>query len=107
MTLNVTYTGIESTSAIAEYIDEKMQGLTKYFEGIKHIDVEVGKASNHHQKGDIFMCKAAVETLKEVIRIEKDEEELYKAIDKVRDHLRMELASLKERIQDRQRGEGV
>lgn len=107
MTLNITYTGIDSTPAIAAYIEEKMEGLTKYFDGIKHMDVEVGRSTHHHQKGDVFMCKVAVETLKEVIRMEKEEDELYKAIDKVRDHLRMELASLKERIQDQQRGEGV
>lgn len=100
MTINITYHGIDSTPAIAAYVEEKMQGLTKYFDGIKHMDIEVGMSTRHHQKGDIFVCKAVVETLKEVIRIEKEEEELYKAIDTVKDHLRMELASLKDRIQD-------
>ncbi len=84
-----------------------MQGLTKYFDGIKHMDIEVGMSTHHHQKGDIFKCKVVIETLKEVIRIEKEEEELYKAIDEVKDHARLELSSLKERIQDRQRGESV
>lgn len=107
MTLNTTYHGIESTPAIAAYVDEKMQGLTKYFDGVKHMDVEVGMSTHHHQKGDIFMCKAVVETLKEVLKVEREEDDLYKAIDKVRDHLRMELASLKERIQDQQRGAGI
>ena len=107
MTINIAYHGIDSTPAIAQYVDEKMQGLEKYFDGIQHMDVEVGMASQHHQKGDIFKCKVVIETLKEVIRLEKQEEDLYKAIDKVRDHARMELASLKERIQDRQRGEAV
>ncbi len=107
MTINLTYHGIDSTPAISAYVDEKLQGLTKYFESIDHIDVEVGKTSEHHQKGDIFCCKAAVQVHKEVIRIEREAEELYKAIDKVRDHLRMELSSLKERIQDRQHGEGI
>ncbi len=107
MTINITYHGIDSTPAIAAYVEEKMQGLTKYFDGIKHMDVEVGMTTHHHQKGDIFVCKAVVETLKEVIRIEKDEEELYKAIDKVKDHLRTELTSLKERIQDQQHAGGV
>ncbi len=107
MTINITYHGIESTPAITAYVEEKMQGLSKYFEGIQHIDVEVGRSTQHHQKGDIFFCKAAVEVSKDVIRIEREEEELYKAIDKVKDHLRMELASLKERIQDRQHGDGI
>lgn len=107
MTINIAYHGIDSTPAIAQYVDEKMQGLEKYFGGIQHMDVEVGMASQHHQKGDIFKCKVVIETLKEVICLEKQEEDLYKAIDKVRDHARTELASLKERIQDRQRGEAV
>jgi ribosomal subunit interface protein len=107
MTTNITYHGIESTPAITAYAEEKMQGLTKYFDGIKHMDIEVGMSTHHHQKGDIFKCKVVIETLKEVIRIEKEEEELYKAIDEVKDHARLELSSLKERIQDRQRGESV
>ena len=101
MTINITYHGIDSTPAIAQYVEEKMQGLDKYFDGIKHIDVEVAMTTHHHQKGDIFACKTAVDTLKEVIRVEKEADDLYKAIDKVRDHLRAELSSLKERIQDR------
>ncbi len=107
MTINTTYHGIESTPAIAAYVEEKMQGLTKYFDGIQHIDIEIGLSSHHHQKGDIFLCKAVVQTLSQVMKIEKEEEELYKAIDKVRDHLRTELSSLKEKIQDRHHGEGV
>ncbi|MBP9762249.1 ribosome-associated translation inhibitor RaiA [Patescibacteria group bacterium] len=100
MTINISYHGIDSTPAIAAYVEEKMEGLSKYFDGIKHIDVEVGLSSNHHQKGDVFLCKAVVETLKEVLRIEKQEDDLYKAIDKVKDHLRAELADLKDRIQE-------
>lgn len=104
MTTNITYHGIEPTAAITAYVEEKMQGLTKYFEGIKHMDI--GISAIHHQ-GDVFKCKVVVETLKEVIRIEKEEEDLYKAIDKVKDHVQMELTSLKGQIQDHQHGEGI
>ncbi len=106
MTINTTYHGIESTPAIAAYVQEKFEGLNKYFDGVQHIDVEVGKSTHHHQKGEVFVCKAVVQTLKDVLRIEKEADDLYKAIDQVKDHLRSELADLKDRIHEQQHGGG-
>ena len=100
MTINVLYQGIESTPAIAEYIDEKMSGLAKYDDQIEHIDAEVGRPSQHHQKGDIFCCKILIQVKGDVIRIEREAEDLYKAIDHTKDQARMELASRKERMRE-------
>jgi len=36
--------------------------------------------------------------------MEKEAEDLYKAIDKVKDHLRVELTKIKEKLQDRSTG---
>lgn len=95
MTINVTHQGIELTTAINAYIQEKMEGLSKYFDGIRHIDVVVGKTNRFE-----FFCHANVQTNSEVVRVERSEDDLYKAIDKVRDHLRVELSDLKKRLQD-------
>lgn len=107
MTINTTYHGIESTPAITAYVQEKFEGLNKYFDGVQHIDVEVGMSTHHHQKGEVFFCKAVVQTLKDVLRVEKEESDLYKAIDKVKDHLRSELAELKQRIHEQRQAGGV
>lgn len=94
MTINIRARGVELTPAIKEYVEEKMQALEKYAE-VTHMDVEVGMSSHHHHKGDVFQCKVVVDVAGEVVCVEKEEEDLYKAIDKVKDHLRESLADLK------------
>ena len=98
MTLNISHRGIDLTQAIHQYVEEKMQSLGKYSQDIEHIDVEVGLTSGHHQKGKIYQCKANVQASGKMIHLEKEAEDLYKAIDKVRDHLRAELSDLKKRL---------
>ncbi|MDO8584189.1 MAG: ribosome-associated translation inhibitor RaiA [bacterium] len=103
MTLNITHRGIELTPAIKAYVEEKMASLEKYSADIRHADVEVGMTNKHHQKGDIFECRVVLQVEGDVMRIEREAEDLYKSIDKVRDHLRVELVSRKERLNDKKR----
>lgn len=101
MTINLIQKGIELTPAIRAYVEEKMETLQKYMEGIDHVDVEVGMSTQRHNKGDVFLCKANVKIAGELVHIEREEEDLYKAIDKVRDHLRETLAQSKKRQEDK------
>ena len=101
MTINISYRGVESTPAIQAYVEEKMQSLDKFSPEIRLIDVEVGLLNQHHQKGKIFECRAVMQLNSDVVRIEKDAEDLYKAIDKVRDHLRVNLSDRKPRLGDK------
>lgn len=101
MTINIHARGIELTPAIKQYAEEKMSSLEKYLDSIRHMDVEVGRAAGHSQKGDVFECKAVVQIGGEVMKIERDAEDLYKAIDKVKDHLRVELSDWKKRQDER------
>lgn len=78
-----------------------MQTLLKYQDTIHHMDVEVGLVSGHHQKGDIFQCKAVIAFDGDTLTLAREEEDLYKAIDKVRDHLRVELTDWKKRQMDK------
>ncbi|MCK9361130.1 ribosome-associated translation inhibitor RaiA [Patescibacteria group bacterium] len=101
MTINIHARGIELTPAIKQYTEEKMQSVEKYLESIQHMDVEVGRADGHKHKGDVYECKVVVQIGGEVMKIERDAEDLYKAIDKVRDHLRVELSDWKKRMDER------
>lgn len=101
MTINLHARGIELTPAIKQYVEEKMQSLEKYLESIRQMDVEVGRADGHHHKGDVYECKAVVQIGGEVMKIEREAEDLYKAIDKVKDHLRVELTDWKKRMDER------
>jgi putative sigma-54 modulation protein len=104
MTINITHRGIELTEAIRDYTQEKMESLEKYGKQIRLIDVEVGKTSLHHHKGDVFLCEATIHLEDgHQIRLEREAEDLYKAIEKVRDHARNELAEHKEKRIDREK----
>ena len=103
MTFHIRAMGMEPTPAIQSYVEEKLTGLEKFYDGIIHIEVDLGKDTNHHNKGDIFTCIAMVQVPGDMLRVEKTEEDLYKAIDKVRDHLREMLVERKERMREERR----
>ncbi len=89
MKFNLKSTNLELTPAINSYIEEKIDSIEKYLGSLQIInfDFEVELTTNHHNKGDIFRAEANLEVAGELLRVEKTEEDLYKAIDKVKDHL--------------------
>ena len=101
MTINIRATHIELTDAIRDYAEEKMNSIQKYFDNIQHIDIDVGKRSEHHHKGVVYYAEVNVAVPKTMIRVVKESEDLYKAIDKVRDHLKVECDKRKGKMRDK------
>jgi len=106
MTINIRAHDMELTQAIRDYAEEKMQSLEKFLDSIRHIDIEVGRASGHSHKGDVYECKVNVQIGGNVMQVDREAEDLYKAIDKVRDHMRVELTEWKRKMDERDRGAG-
>ncbi len=98
MNIQIRATGMELTESIKSYIEEKMQSLEKFFDNIQHINVDVGMRSHHHNKGDIYYAEVNMSIPGNFVRVEKQEADLYKAIDKVKDHLKVELDEVKEKM---------
>lgn len=105
MTINIRGTGIELTPAIRQYVEEKMNTLVRFWHEIVQVNVDVGIRSHHHQKGDIFYVEANLHLPGHLIRVVKEEQDLYKAIDKVKDHLKVELKTMKEKARRRDKQE--
>lgn len=103
MTINIRAVGMELTPAIRQYVEEKFGSLDKFAPKAMQIDVSVGKESDHHNKGDVFVCIANMEMPGDLLRVERNAKSLYKAIDKVKDHLRETLAQRKEKKADEHR----
>jgi len=105
MQIKIKGTKIELTDAIKGYVQDKMDMLERDLGTIKPIncDVEVGMTSNHHQKGDIYRAEVNLQLNGEMLRVEKTEDDLYKAIDKVKDHLAMAIKKYKEKKIDKKR----
>jgi len=82
---------MELTDAIKDYIEKKIGTLDKFYDKILKADVKVGKESDHHLKGEIFICECKLDVPGVDLFASKNEKNLYKAIDKVRDYLEGEL----------------
>lgn len=96
MNININFTGMEATDAIKEYITEKVESLTTFFEGISSADIDVGMKSQHHNKGKIYYAEFKLQIpSRPSLYLSKDAEDLYKAIDKVKDHMKVELEKIK------------
>ncbi len=105
MQIKIKATKIELTPKIKDYIQEKMNMLEKYLGSIQvlNCDIEVGMSIGNQASGEIYRAEANLEVPGELLRVEKTEKDLYKAIDKVKDHLVRSIRRYKERRMDRNR----
>lgn len=105
MKIRIKATKIELTPEIKEYVQEKMDMLEKYLGDIKvmHCDVEVGLAFGGQQSGKIYRAEVNLELPGEMLRVEKSEADLMKAIDKVKDHLTRSIRRYKQKRVDKNR----
>ncbi|RLC37116.1 ribosome-associated translation inhibitor RaiA [Candidatus Falkowbacteria bacterium] len=105
MQIKIKATKIDLTPKIKDYIQEKMDMLEKYLGSIDVIncDVEVGMSIGGQNSGKIFRAEVNLQLPGELIRIEKTEKELFKAIDKVKDHLTRSIKRYKEKRIDKKR----
>ena len=65
---------------------------------------EVEKIVGGQSKGDIFRAEVNLSVPHELIRVEKTATDLYKAIDKVKDHLDEMIVKYREKARDKRRG---
>lgn len=105
MQIKIKATQIELTPSVRDYIQDKMDMLDKYFGEISvlNCDFEIEKTKGNQNKGKIFRAEANLNVPGELIRVEKTASDLYKAIDKVKDHLPRSIKRYKEKRRDKER----
>lgn len=89
MKINIKTSNIELTPAISEYIHKKMGMVEKFLGKIEvvHCDFEIELTTKHHNKGEIFRAEVSLAIPGELIWADFTADDLYKAIDKVKDHI--------------------
>ena len=97
MNIQIKGTGMELTDAIKQYAGDKVKMLEKFFDRITDVAIDVGMESHHHLKGKIYYAEVNMRVPGKLIRVRKNAIDLYKAIDKVKDHLKVELQGMKEK----------
>ena len=100
MKVTIKATNLDLTPEVKRAIEEKIATLDKF---IPHINtsieafVEIAVETRHHKKGKIYYAEAAIKVPGEIIRSEAREENVYKAINTVKDELQALLKKHKER----------
>lgn len=99
MQTRIKATKIELTDAIKDYVEQKMNMLEKYLGSFnaQNCDVEVGMITSKHQKGKIYRAEINLQVPGELLRVEKEAEDLFKAIDKVKDHMAQLIVKYKDK----------
>lgn len=103
MIITIQATGIDLTDSIKEYATEKITSLGKFFDGIVAADIDIGMRGHHHQKGDVFYAEVNMSIPGHLLRVVKESNDLYKAIDKVRDHYKVEFEKIKGKMRGKDR----
>lgn len=91
---------LELTTALEQYVEEKVLSLNKFCSHAGEdttVNVEIGKSTNHHQKGPYFFAEFMVQLPGVLLRAQAEEEDLYAAIDKAKDELKRQLIDDKEK----------
>ncbi len=90
MKINIKATGIELTPAISGYAQKKIASIEKYLDkGMVDIvaQVEVGRSTRHHKAGNVFRAEVHIIGGGLDLYAVSEREDLYAAIDDVRDEI--------------------
>lgn len=100
MNLNIKTTNISLTPAISEYLEKKLRSLDKFIDIDRdnvYIQAEVGKTTNHHKSGDVFKAEINLRIGGNNYRAVSEKDDLYAAIDEVKDELSRAVKSGKDK----------
>lgn len=106
MEIKIKTTAIELTDAIRQYVDERMESIAKLvddYDSAAMVEVEVGKSTQHHNKGPYMVAEINLTFLGNLFRAVEEREDLYEAIDVCKDDVRRQLVDHKDRAKDEQR----
>lgn len=96
-------TNMEMTEAIEAYVREKLEVVDKLmidFRPEPEAAVELGKTSTHHANGPFFFAEITMTVPSNVLRARTEAEDLYEAIDLMKDDLRRQVVDIKEKMVD-------
>ena len=105
MKINLQGKGIELTESIKDYVLKRVTNLEKLISGIEAgkgeamVNFEVVKTTNHHKAGEIFHASCMIRIDGKKFYGESNHEDLYNAIDEVKETLFNEISKNKDRNQ--------
>lgn len=107
MQVDIKTKNIELTDAIRSAVEEKMSSLEKKVERFGEsvtAEVEVGKTTHHHHKGDVFRAEVHVRLPGKLVYAENTNEDLYAAVNQAKREAERQIIDYKEKLRDNRRG---
>ncbi|MEZ0208898.1 MAG: ribosome-associated translation inhibitor RaiA [Candidatus Paceibacterota bacterium] len=100
--MHIIITGVhmEMTDSIRSYALEKMRTLEKYVptgDTSGKLTIELSRTTTHHAHGDVFQAEGILHVRGKETAVRTTQDDLYKAIDIVKDMLARELAQHKDK----------
>ena len=101
MRVTIRQKNFEITPALHAYIEEKVLAPVRKF--VAHIplpdlpilDLEIGRWTRHHKKGDVYRVTASLALNGKLIRAESENEDIHAACDEVQEALTREITTYK------------
>ena len=109
MILNIKATKTTLTPSLREYIEKKLSALDKLMAGDTDgvmVRVEIGRTTTHHKKGEVYRAEIKISMGKTSLYAEAADQDIYAAIDSVKDEVLRELKSYKTKFSDKKKTGG-
>jgi ribosomal subunit interface protein len=106
MNIKIKATNIKLTDYLLKLVNKKIKKIEKLLPENQDliIEVELGKTTRHHQKGDLFRAEIQVEVPKgKMLRAVSEKEDFYSALVDVREELEVQIKKHKEKMSLEQR----
>jgi putative sigma-54 modulation protein len=99
MNINIKATEITLSAPISDYVNRRLRKISELLDkdpGTR-CNIELAKTTGHHQKGPIFKAEIHIVGAGKDVYAVSEKEDLYAAIDAVRDDILRELKAEKEK----------
>lgn len=105
-------TRLELTPSIKTYVDQKIGGVGKFIKrfevaGERTAFVELARTTRHHRHGEVFYVEVTLALPGKSLRVEEYHEDIYAAVDRVKDRLKVELTRFKGKAAAKPRGRSL
>ncbi len=99
MKIDIKATKIELSKEIRGYLQKKLDRSEKFLGRVPVINchAEVGLAVGGQKRGKIYRAEVNLDLPGKLLRVERESEDIFKAIDKVKDHLDLLIKKYKEK----------
>jgi ribosomal subunit interface protein len=100
MKINEKGVNMQITGEIKDYLYKKLEHIEKFLNPADEsvlCEVELGKISNHHNKGDVFRTEINLHIAGKNLRAESEMDDLFASIDIAKDDMVRELQTNKDK----------